>query len=125
MTTNQNATHMADANNSNVEKNAKFKVEYYYSNGFGETSDESEWNTDINGLRERFSTDIFEYIERWLKGDDIKVQGEISEDVFLIIETTSYGTLMIKFTERYRAGGDNDPVYRYNDDVYLIEILEE
>lgn len=122
-----NATHLADAiKNSNVEQ-AKFRVGYYYSNGFGEISNQKEWLVDFKGLRDVFNDSIMEHIERWLRGDRFEIEFEIeSEDESLdesldVYITTSGGRIIIEYIEKYRAGGyDDNPVYRYNRDLYEI-----
>lgn len=102
----------------------KFKVEYHYSNGFGDTMNHKEWFVDVEQLKNMFNGEIIEYVERWIKGKTFSERIELSDDQILIIGTTTDGDLNVEFQEWYRAGGyDDDPVYRHNSDVYIVKRL--
>lgn len=121
---------MKTTNNANnmetTIKNAKFKVEFWDSDGLGNISNKHECRTNIEGLKYMFSSDkIVDYVQRWLAGEDFRVEEEIFEDEFLVIRAPYDGGLLIEFRSRYVADDyDNAPVYRYNDDVYLITLEE-
>lgn len=107
---------------NNLENEKKFQLEFYHSDGFGQISNESEWVANLNEIAADFGDEIFAYIENWLNGDVFELEKNISDDEFIVVQTTSYGALRIAFCEEYFAGGyDDNPLYRYDADIYEIK----
>jgi hypothetical protein len=99
---------------------AKIKVNYWHSDGFGNVSNESEYLTSFSRIKRDFPKEIVELVHRWLKGENnIEIVLDPYEENYTSVRTTSYGALRVSFVSEYRAGGyDDNPVYRYDSDVY-------
>jgi len=102
----------------------RIKVEYWHSDGFGNVSNESEYVASLKSLKKEFS-EVVEAVHRWLSGESFEVILDPYEEEYTSIRTTDYGALRVSFVSEYRAGGyDDDPVYRYDSDVYEFRRLD-
>jgi hypothetical protein len=106
-------------------KNRTFTVEFYHSDGFGQISNESEFDVSEEELKNMFSGEVRDVVEGWMRGEfegEIEFNSEEDESQSVLIKTTDWGALRISFLDEYRAGGYDDcPIYRYDEDVYYIK----